>query len=529
RRSMAHRASRSVVAASGPLPRTGLPSAQRSSTSSSTGFVAPQGARSLPASSTRSRRDRTPRGAASRSRSASLAAAGWLLPGSRSTTIAPARWASASCPWKRSTSSSEPSAAYSGAFANVSAGTRACPRAWALSPRASRRSSSRVAGLCASSICALLRFPLGPDPGDFGREQFRVQLELVAGQKLPAIFRDHMPLHLQQRPVAEQLDVAVEDAGQGALGGVGGGQHQLQPERAQVVGGGAGVLGIDLVAELVEHDHAQSALQSFALAVGCGERGTRDHVQRGAVLAAGAGAHALAQGADDLLLLPDHHLEVEEAAVVIERGWLAGLAGCAVLDDVAEGGGQLAGTAEERVALAHVGGALDEVVQGLQLGRDLVPELVALVVGERRAALQGAVERGDLVLQAGEVVVQRRGDIGAEGLHRGGVGLLGGGLVLHQLGVLELGDLLFQQRVRGAPLVRLQLERQCVVTGVLGQARPGFRQLGGQGALGGGGAFVAVVQARAGLWEALVQFLAVPLDQVGVDVFVAEGVHRGAG
>src|SRR5690606_40102030 len=46
-----------------------------------------------------------------------------------------------------------------------------------------------------------------------------------------------------------------------------------------------------------------------------------------------------------------------------------------------------------------------------------------LVVGERRTAAQGAVERGDLLAQAHEVVVERGGDAGAEGLHRGVVGL----------------------------------------------------------------------------------------------------------
>src|SRR5690606_21508913 len=123
-------------------------------------------------------------------------------------------------------------------------------------------------------------------------------------------------------------------------------------------------------------------------------------------------------------------------AVVIKRGRVAGPTARAVLDDVAEGRGEFAGRAEQRVAPADLRSPLDEVVQGLQLRGDLVPELVTLVVGERRAALQGPVERVDLVLQAGEVVVQRRGDIGAEGFHRGGVGFLRGRLVLHQLGVL---------------------------------------------------------------------------------------------
>jgi hypothetical protein len=159
------------------------------------------------------------------------------------------------------------------------------------------------------------------------------------------------------------------------------------------------------------------------------------------VFAARPGAHALAEIADHAAVLLDVDLEREEPAVIVERRGRIAATTDFFLDDVAEGLRHFARAAEQCVGFADIRHSFDEAVQILERGCDLVLKLVALVVRERRAAHQRPVEDLDLMLQTGEVVVQRRRHIRAEGFDRRGVGFIGHGLMLDQFGALEVGDL----------------------------------------------------------------------------------------
>ena len=88
-----------------------------------------------------------------------------------------------------------------------------------------------------------------------------LQAQLLKDGLDPATFA-----RLQQVAIAEQFDVAVQHAAQRALCGIRGRQHQLQAQRAQVVGGGACVLRVDLVAEFVQQDQAHAARVRLELA-----------------------------------------------------------------------------------------------------------------------------------------------------------------------------------------------------------------------------------------------------------------------